>query len=152
KGWLRDLQWEFNSNWGSTSYDTPDEEFHKNKYTVLTEKPQVYVMGRYPEGFGLMDSATIAIDKLMLLSAPRIAKFKAAPPSTKQSEDIIQVRSEFITTPLFNSSIKVDQSGVSRITFKAPDNIGTFVIKAIAVNKNHQFGASTTEIISRKKV
>src|SRR5690606_17493072 len=49
-GWLRDLQWEFNSNWGSPSYDTPDEEFHKNKYTVLTEKPQVYVMGRYPEG------------------------------------------------------------------------------------------------------
>jgi len=73
----------------------------------------------------------------------------ASPPATPLVAEHL-MREKFETTPVFMPSLMVN--GTREIEFKMPDNIGTFVIKAISVSTNHQFGYNESELIVRKEL
>lgn len=67
----------------------------------------------------------------------------------------VHVRSNMKATALFRPAIQTGSSGRAKISFKLPDNLGTWVIKAVAVGRinggeAHTYGTSTQDLVVRK--
>eukprot|EP01125_Pyxidicula_operculata_P000304 TRINITY_DN10363_c0_g1_i1.p1 TRINITY_DN10363_c0_g1~~TRINITY_DN10363_c0_g1_i1.p1 ORF type:complete len:2120 (-),score=451.00 TRINITY_DN10363_c0_g1_i1:124-6228(-) len=73
---------------------------------------------------------------------------QSAPPATATT---IRSYKDFVTTPVFKGTINVDSSGKTKLTWKLPSNVGTFEIRALAIDDNHNFGAATKSQISRRQ-
>ncbi|HBD93787.1 MAG: hypothetical protein A2015_00785 [Spirochaetes bacterium GWF1_31_7] len=65
---------------------------------------------------------------------------------------MLDIRSLFKSTAYWNPSVKIDENGQASIDIKLPDNITTYRIMAIAVDKSGKMGAGEQKIISKKQL
>ncbi|GMH45788.1 hypothetical protein BSKO_13751 [Bryopsis sp. KO-2023] len=72
----------------------------------------------------------------------------ARSPDEKFNSPDLRAQSDFKVTPLFKT-VKTDENGEAQIDFIAPDNLGTFVIRAYAASDTLQRGSNETEILVR---
>lgn len=96
--------------------------------------------------------------------APEVAQDSAAGLAAggQEGEGELVLRRDFITTPLFvgavmtsDGEVKIPWKLYDRLiihvpNFFRPDNIGTFEIRAYAINSEGYFGANTANQIARK--
>ncbi len=70
--------------------------------------------------------------------------------SISQRMENIQIRKVFATTTYFNPGITTDKKGKAKFSFKLPQNLTSFRIMAVAVDKKDLFGSSQSKITVRK--
>lgn len=59
-------------------------------------------------------------------------------------------RSFFATTAFWNGALRTDATGRAVVGFRLPDNLTTFRVMAVAVDRNEDFGAADTSILVTK--
>jgi len=57
------------------------------------------------------------------------------------------LRTNFEVTPLFEGKVAIGDEGVATVNLKLPDTIGTYSIRAYAVDKHHRFGSAETKLV-----
>jgi len=150
---------------GQTSYGNVMEDSYKRTpdYSEPVQYDNFYGGGGYGGGFEqpMMFSAAP-----MAMAAEMDTAYAAAPSSMATKGVAVTaraevgapaaggkpgVRSKFEPVPLVISSLVTSEDGTTSFDFKAPDNIGTFVIRVYAFD-GERFGSSESEIVSSKKV
>lgn len=63
-----------------------------------------------------------------------------------------EIRSDFKNTAYWVAQVETDQDGKHKFKFKVPDNLTTWKIIAVAVDKNHRFGFGEDEFIASKSL
>jgi len=144
-----------------SGFSTRITQFPSKKY--YTFGPPVYPLGPpvydYPiESSPEMDSTSVTRSSVPFSGGKeRTANDRngmMVPTSTPAPAAIATqapLRTDFETAPLFLGSLLVDKAG-SSFTFKLPDTIGTFVIRAYAVDSANHFGSNETTLISRRPI
>ncbi len=61
-------------------------------------------------------------------------------------------RADILPLAYWNPSVVTDDSGRAQVKFKIPDNLTTWKVLIIGVDKKHRFGFSENSFISKKKV
>ena len=80
---------------------------------------------------------------------PRPMPSGRSPDSVEEEDDPdLRRQTDFEVTPLF-TVIKTDNEGRADVTFEAPDNVGTFVLRAYASSLDAQHGSTEIEVINR---
>lgn len=82
----------------------------------------------------------------------RIFEPKAMPGSEKGAEGGGggDVRSDFKQSAYFNPTLTTDEQGRAHVSFKAPDNLTTFRLMAVAVSKDDRYGNGRSEVVVNK--
>ncbi|GMH35163.1 hypothetical protein BSKO_03031 [Bryopsis sp. KO-2023] len=62
----------------------------------------------------------------------------------------VRVQKGFLSTPLFESG--VTEGGIAAVNFTAPDNLGTFIVRAYASTGTGRFGNAEEELIVRRVI
>ncbi|MEO0335533.1 MAG: alpha-2-macroglobulin family protein, partial [Pseudomonadota bacterium] len=75
---------------------------------------------------------------------------KGANPGGDGSE--ANLRSNFLPIAYWNPTLKTDSSGRAKISFKLPDNLTTWRILVVAVDKSHRFGFDSGTLKVSKKL
>lgn len=64
-----------------------------------------------------------------------------------------QTKTKFSYVPLYVGRQTVDSTGrTPEVSFNMPDNIGTFVVRAFAVDSTNRFSSAEGEVIYRPKI
>lgn len=63
-----------------------------------------------------------------------------------------EVRSNFADAAYWNGNVQTDTSGRATVEFTLPDNLTTWMVRAVAVTKDTRVGQGTSDIIARKDV
>ncbi|CAD7704742.1 unnamed protein product [Ostreobium quekettii] len=90
---------------------------------------------------------------------PRARSFTAPPQNAEPStplpsalpEEAIRSQADFTAIPLF-TTIGPVKGGFGTVDFTAPDNIGTFVVRAYAGTDKGRFGSTEAEVIVRRRL
>lgn len=64
----------------------------------------------------------------------------------------ITARTNFVTTAYFSGRLITDQNGKVHVSFKLPDNLGTFEIRAYAITTDAHFGFASNELVVRREL
>jgi len=166
------------TEWGINELEIDDEVFLKKLRTLITRFPwfsnQVLTLGGDRESgegrqlFMALDSAmpvaamkmggvahsetnTVMSESASASAEGSMRLYSALAPTPPAVELPSLLRSNFQTTPFF-ATIKVPTSGNVDIKVKLPDNIGSYLVRAIAVTSDEEFGASETKLITRRQV
>ena len=78
-----------------------------------------------------------------------ISRKKLKENKQEQLLEDITVRKTFNTIAYYNPSIRIDETGKKKITFKMPDNLTDFAIRAIASSKKDSFAVFKSKILVR---
>lgn len=169
------------SRW-CTAFDQTDDEFFANIFSQLTRFPAVVTTPSDDGGDadGPAPTAGGGADGGAVEDGAEAPSFEDAPDENGAERDFdggddaggngeaaaVQVdlaRSEFSMRPLFVATLRTDQQGRVGTSVSLPDNVGTFVVRAIAASVsrgNHlsadgstsHFGAAETELVVRRSV
>src|SRR6187549_755282 len=60
------------------------------------------------------------------------------------------VRSDFKQSAYFNPTLTTDEQGRAHVVFKAPDNLTTFRLMAVAVSKDDRYGNGRSQVTVNK--
>ncbi len=128
------------------------------------EKPDVLrmLMGTGPE-YSWMSSTMLAwmltmppdvwpaysdvLSRMMLGSSASSSAFAV---STAGLDATTTVRRQFATSPFYSGDVRTDATGRATVTFKLPDNVGTFHLYAAAVGDDVYAGSADTTIVSTR--
>jgi len=66
--------------------------------------------------------------------------------------NIAPLRTNFEVTPLFKGHIVTGDDGLAKATFKLPDTLGTYSLRAYAVDRHHRFGSGEGTLRSVKSL
>ncbi|CAD7700532.1 unnamed protein product [Ostreobium quekettii] len=132
------------------SYDYFDDE--------LAEFGTGAVAFAVASGGAAAESATVA--KSVARTAPAPPPFAPAPSADAEVESAgasggagaaLRSQADFMATPLF-VTVNATDNGSGAVNFTAPDNLGTFVVRAYAATDKARFGSVETEVIVRRKL
>jgi len=104
-------------------------------------------------GYGL-DRATGAVlpaPGVALMAADEKAGGSRSPEeAAAQLPPGVDLREQFADTAYWNAKISTDTDGVARVTIDLPDNLTTWVFRAVGVTQATQVGEKTTELLVTK--
>ncbi|GMH39924.1 hypothetical protein BSKO_07828 [Bryopsis sp. KO-2023] len=93
-------------------------------------------------------SAEVAASPGTALSAKVSADDAEAP--AEEERGLVRIQKDFVSTPTFETT--VTKAGKATISFSAPDNLGTFAVRAYVVTDDGKFGSEEEELIVRRTV
>jgi len=112
------------------------------------------------EDLDLLDADKAAVDGeetvggafLMAEGPPPSAAMRAPEEAgaANQLPEGIEIREEFLDTAFWHPSIVSDEDGMARIDIDLPDNLTTWVVRAVGATRETQVGEATTEILVTK--
>ena len=168
--WLQ-LSWPLRPDYGSDrDLLLSDEQFFANLWTSISEQPtsmwdhQVFYedrLGGGGAGGGVVGEVANSGAKPQAAFSPMVADSSstapspASSPSTTSSSTSIagKVRTDFTVTPVHELAVSVPPSGIVTLTVKAPESVGTFVVRAFAVTSgSRRYAAGETEYVVRQPV
>jgi uncharacterized protein YfaS (alpha-2-macroglobulin family) len=104
-------------------------------------------------GYGL-DRATGAVPPapgVALMAAEETAVVERSPEgAAAQLSPGIELREEFVDTAYWSANIVTGADGVAQVTIDLPDNLTTWVFRAVGITQATQVGEETTELLVTK--
>jgi len=149
--WYKPGPWSLYPTSGLNPLDVSDDEYfayYKSAATIFPVALPSPPWDQYSHWPGIINFA------------PEFASSDRAPPSgapvtigTDTKSGLPQtIRSNFKSTALFLGSVSVDATGQTTVDYTLPDNVGTYEIRAYAINQDSAFGVGVRDIISRKRL
>jgi len=94
-----------------------------------------------------------AVGEEALMMAPEAAPAgagRAAPQAAEKLPEGIALREEFLDTAYWNANVVTDENGFARVELELPDNLTTWVVRAVGATAQTLVGEATTEILVTK--
>lgn len=137
---------------GVLDVDIPDEEYFRNLVTPITHMPaQVWTPSRRPQVMESADSAFSMVSKNLPAAAPPSMAANMGPGAVPNTPTV-RMQSRFQVTPVF-TTVLTDEVGQANLTFTAPENLGTFVLRAyVAGPGGGRYGTKESEVMVRRQV
>ena len=108
------------------------------------------------QNVGGSDAGKVAVDAgapLVGAAAPMaesMMRTTAAPPAAAQLPANVTVRENFADTAFWNSAVTTDSKGHATVDVKLPDNLTTWVVRAVGATTDTQVGEVTVETLVTK--
>lgn len=142
---------------GIPEVDEMDASYFGRRETELTEFPRVF----NPSFGGVMEDGVAGVaggggGMQRAPSATIAGGAKGSSPSSMSTAaPRVKLRTNVETTPLFVGSVKLNAAGRTKVTFRAPDNIARFAVRAVVVGDKAApgvFAEKATHLIVRKSL
>ncbi len=100
---------------------------------------------------GLGEKAGAAMPMMAEAAAPTAMRTAGAPaPATSQLPEGVTVREDFADTAFWNAAITTDRDGRATVDVKLPDNLTTWVVRAVGTTVDTRVGEATIETLVTK--
>ncbi len=121
---------------------------------ITEEIEQLYKQQTMGErGGGVSASDTTATAAPAATSAPAAANaapLRASKASESAPGNVLEVRENFADTAYWTASITTDAQGKATVAIKLPDNLTTWVLRAVGVDSDTRVGEGTVNVVATK--
>jgi len=111
---------------------------------------QVEVLGLGDDTFGDLDKTTAGAAPMAVEAAMDGLARAEEPSAAAQLPAGVEVREEFLDTAYWNAGIITDEDGRAHIEVRVPDNLTTWVARAVGATVRTEVGESTEELLVTK--